>query len=200
MFGDVNKNTFGFEKYKIGSQFELGAGGTPKTSEPRYWENGTISWIGSNMCQDTIIFENDGKYITEEGYKHSSTKILKPDTVLVALVGATIGKTALLKFETTTNQNVLGMWKISEAGYDPYYVFYYMQAIYHKFTELGDNSFKMASKAFVSELDILKPNLKAQNEFAEFVKLIDKSKFVVQQQIRDLKELLDKKMDEYFGG
>lgn len=37
-----------------------------------------------------------------------------------------------------------------------------------------------------------------QNEFAEFVKLIDKSKFIVQQQIKDLQELLDSKMDEYF--
>lgn len=37
-----------------------------------------------------------------------------------------------------------------------------------------------------------------QNEFAEFVKLIGKSKFIVQQQIKDLEELLDSKMDEYF--
>ena len=38
-----------------------------------------------------------------------------------------------------------------------------------------------------------------QKEFASFVELIDKSKFIVQQQIKDLQELLDKKMDEYFG-
>jgi type I restriction enzyme S subunit len=41
--------------------------------------------------------------------------------------------------------------------------------------------------------------IQKQNEFAEFVKLIDKSKFIVQQQIKDLQELLDKKMDEYFN-
>ena len=130
------------------------------------------------MCQDIVIYKNDGKYITEEGFRNSSTKLLKPDTVLVALVGATIGKTALLKFETTTNQNVLGIWNIVEAGYNPYFVFYYMQSIYHKFVELGDNSFKMASKSFVGELDILKPDIELQNDFAEFVKLIDKSKFI----------------------
>ena len=33
-----------------------------------------------------------------------------------------------------------------------------------------------------------------QNEFADFVKLIDKSKFIVQKQIEDLQELLDSKM------
>ena len=43
------------------------------------------------------------------------------------------------------------------------------------------------------------PPIELQNKFAEFYKLIDKSKFIVQQQIKDLQELLDKKMDEYFG-
>lgn len=42
------------------------------------------------------------------------------------------------------------------------------------------------------------PPIELQNEYAEFVKLIDKSKFIVQQQIKDLQELLDSKMDEYF--
>ena len=45
---------------------------------------------------------------------------------------------------------------------------------------------------------VIKPSDTEENEFAEFVKLIDKSKFIVQQQIKDLQELLDSKMDEYF--
>ena len=45
---------------------------------------------------------------------------------------------------------------------------------------------------------VIKPGDTEENEFAEFVKLIDKSKFIVQQQIKDLQELLDSKMDEYF--
>ena len=43
------------------------------------------------------------------------------------------------------------------------------------------------------------PPLELQNAFANFVEQIDKSKFVVQQQIKALQELLDRKMDEYFG-
>ena len=44
------------------------------------------------------------------------------------------------------------------------------------------------------------PPITLQNDFANFVNLIDKSRFVVQSQIKDLQELLDSKMDEYFGG
>lgn len=40
--------------------------------------------------------------------------------------------------------------------------------------------------------------IKLQNKFADFVQQIDKSKFIVQKEIKDLQELLDKKMDEYF--
>ena len=41
--------------------------------------------------------------------------------------------------------------------------------------------------------------LDLQNQFAAFVQQIDKSKFVVKQQIADLQELLDSKMQEYFS-
>lgn len=41
--------------------------------------------------------------------------------------------------------------------------------------------------------------LELQNTFANFVQQIDKSKFIVQKQIKLLEELLEKKMNEYFG-
>lgn len=47
--------------------------------------------------------------------------------------------------------------------------------------------------------EICNPPLSLQNQFADFVQQIDKSKFVVKQQIADLQELLDYKMNKYFG-
>lgn len=107
MFGDPMTNSKGYVLKKYGDLFELNAGGTPSRQKTEYWDNGTISWIGSNMCQNTVIYENDGNYITEEGLKHSSARMFPVDTVLIALVGATIGKTALLKFETTTKEPLI---------------------------------------------------------------------------------------------
>ena len=51
----------------------------------------------------------------------------------------------------------------------------------------------------VLDYEMIDAPIELQNEFASFVEKIDKSKFIVQQQIKDLQELLDKKMDEYFG-
>ena len=47
---------------------------------------------------------------------------------------------------------------------------------------------------------VIKPRDAEESEFAKFCKLVDKSRFVVQKEIKDLQELLDSKMDEYFGG
>ena len=182
MFGDPLKNSKGYQLQKYGDVFDLNAGGTPSKNHSEYWDNGTISWIGSNMCQDKVIYENDGQYITREGFEHSSARMFKPDTVLVALVGATIGKTALLKFETTTNQNVLGIRNIRESGYTPEFVFYYTQMIHDLFLEKGDG-FKMASKGMISGFPIPIVELKAQEHFSSFVEQSDKSVFSEEKQI-----------------
>lgn len=51
----------------------------------------------------------------------------------------------------------------------------------------------------MQDIKLYLPPIVQQRKFVDFKKQIDKLKFVVQQQIKDLQELLDKKMDEYFG-
>jgi type I restriction enzyme S subunit len=199
LFGDPMINNKGFELRKYGELFELNAGGTPSKAKPEYWNGGNISWIGSNMCQNAYIYENDGNYITEEGMAHSSARMFPVDTVLVALVGATIGKTALLKFETTTNQNVLGIRKIRENGYLPEFIFYYTQGLYQKFLNIGDGGFAMASKGFISELPLPVVDIHLQEEFSMFAEQVDKSKVVVQKSLDETQKLFDSLMQEYFG-
>lgn len=55
------------------------------------------------------------------------------------------------------------------------------------------------NQQILNNVDIPVPPLTLQNQFASFVQQIDKSEFVVKQQITDLQELLDSKMQEYFG-
>lgn len=199
LFGDPMINSKGYVLKKYGDLFEMNAGGTPSKQKPEYWDNGTIPWIGSNMCQNTAIYKNDGNYITEEGLNHSSARMFPVDTVLIALVGATIGKTALLKFETTTNQNVLGIRGIREGGYTPEFIFYYTQGLYQKFLNVGDGGFAMASKGFVGELPAPVVDLDIQKQFTVFVKQTDKSKLTIQQSLDKLEVLKKSLLQQYFG-
>ena len=51
----------------------------------------------------------------------------------------------------------------------------------------------------MSKIILPYPDITLQNKFSTFVQQIDKSKFVIKQQIADLQELLDSKMQEYFS-
>ena len=176
LFGDPMTDVSKWSASTIGEQFNVSSGGTPATGEKAYWENGTIPWIGSNMCQDTMLSENDGKFITEEGYAHSSAKWFHKGTVLVALVGATIGKTALLRFDTTTNQNIAAIDVTQNAAFSSEFVFYHMQMLYSKFMEIGSGKFKMANQGFIRQLPLICPPIEFQEQFAAFVEQTDKSK------------------------
>ena len=178
LFGDPLTDVSKWSTSTIGEQFNVASGGTPATGEKAYWENGTIPWIGSNMCQDTILSENDGKFITEKGYAHSSAKWFYKGTVLVALVGATIGKTALLRFDTTTNQNIAAIDVTNNAAFSSEFIFYHMQMLYSKFMEIGSGKFKMANQGFIRQLPLICPPIEMQEQFAAFVNQVDKSKLL----------------------
>lgn len=198
MFGDPVVNEKGWEVKTFGDCFSIGAGGTPSTKVKEYWDNGTIPWIGSNMCQNCIITETDGKFITEEGLNHSSTKLLSPGTVLVALVGATIGKVGLLRIETCTNQNVAFI-KVQEAEtFTSEFVYYHLMGLYGEFMKIGKGNFKMANQGFIKLLPISCPPLSLQQSFAHKIEQIERQKAEVQKTITDLETLLAARMQYWF--
>lgn len=198
MFGDPVENEKGWEVKTFGECFSIGAGGTPSTKVKEYWDNGTIPWIGSNMCQNCIITETDGKFITEEGLTHSSTKLLAPGTVLVALVGATIGKVGLLRIETCTNQNVAFI-KVQEAEtFTSEFVYYHLMGLYGEFMKIGQGNFKMANQGFIKLLPISCPPLSLQQSFAHKIEQIEQQKAAIQKTITDLETLLAARMQYWF--
>ena len=92
---------------KLEKIFNIFAGGTPSTSNHDYW-NGNIKWIQSGLIQNNIINDNMIKTsISIEGLKHSSAKLIKPNTTLLAMTGATCGNTAFLTCSATANQSVM---------------------------------------------------------------------------------------------
>ena len=83
----------GWTVKKISEVTKSFSGGTPSTANREFWENGTIPWLRSGKLKDKIITSSDD-FITELGLKKSSAKLYPPETVLVAITGATTGKTA----------------------------------------------------------------------------------------------------------
>ena len=199
MFGDPVENDKGWEVKTYGSEFQISSGGTPDTKNNLYWDNGDISWIGSNLCHDEIIYKNDGKYITKDGFDNSSAKEYKSGYVLVALVGATIGRTALLRFNTTTNQNVAGINVPANDNFVPEFIFYHLQKLYELFMDIGNGKFKMANLRFIRELPLIVPSLSLQQDFASKIESIEKQKELIAQSIKETETLFNSRMDYYIG-
>lgn len=199
MFGDPADINTQWKLSSFGERFFITSGGTPPTSKSEFWDNGTISWIGSNMCQDCILYENDGKFITELGLDQSSAKVFGAGTVLIALVGATIGKAALLRFSTATNQNVAAVDVVANKQFTSEFVFYVVQFLYSKFQEIGSGKFKMANQGFIRDLPVICPPIDLQNGFSIFVRQIERQKLTIQQGLDKLEMLKKSLMQEYFG-
>jgi type I restriction enzyme S subunit len=98
------------------------AGGTPSTDKSEYWENGTIPWLPSGKLQNCEITTAE-KYITVDGLEKSSTKWIKPNTVLIALTGATCANIGYLKFKSCANQSVVAIDEFAEKA-DSRYLYY----------------------------------------------------------------------------
>jgi type I restriction enzyme M protein len=145
---------------ELGEICDIKSGGTPSRSEPAYW-NGTIPWVGSTVCKDSEVTKAE-EFITEEGLNNSAAKLFPAGTTLIALVGATIGKTGFLKFASTTNQNIAGLYPKSLEVLDFTYLFHAAQTLYPEFLNLGEGKFRMANLSFVRELKIPIPPLATQ--------------------------------------
>lgn len=82
-----------------------GAGGTPLRNEGRRYFGGAIPWVKSGELRDGVLTSTE-ESITDEAIAESSAKRVPAGAVLVALYGATVGKTALLGIDATTNQAI----------------------------------------------------------------------------------------------
>lgn len=91
-----------WEQRKLGDIADIVGGGTPSTGISEFWD-GNIDWYAPAEIANQIYLNSSQRKITEEGYNHSSAKMLPVGTVLFTS-RAGIGKTAILSQKGCTNQ------------------------------------------------------------------------------------------------
>lgn len=92
----------------LGEVFKTSAGGTPLKSKKEYYENGNIPWLLSGEVGQGEV-STATNFISQQGLDNSSAKLFPPNTVLVAMYGATAGQVGILRFKAATNQAVCGI-------------------------------------------------------------------------------------------
>lgn len=194
---DIGEIPEDWEVKKIGEVCEVVSGGTPTKNNKEFWENGNIPWIKSGQCEDRKIIKAE-EYITKFGLNNSSAKMLKPYTVLVAMVGATIGKTALLTFSACTNQNICGLYSLEEKKLSQIYLFYTMQYRYNVFN--SQKGFTIANLSFIKDILIPLPPKPEQEEIANILTKIDNKIEIEEKKLEVYNELFNSMLDKLMTG
>ena len=150
------------------------SGGTPNRGIKEYY-GGDIPWVKSGELRETIIIDTEEK-ITPAGLKNSSAKLFPKNTVLIALYGATVGRTALLGVDATTNQAVCGINPNKDKLHYKF-LYYYLQT---KKESLIKKSFGGAqpniSQAIIRNLNIPIPPIKTQKQIISILERAEKLK------------------------
>ena len=170
MFGDIT------EQYLLGDRLETTSGGTPSRKHPEYYEDGTIPWLTSGEVNKGKIDTPD-HYITEAGLCNSSAKLVPVNSVVVAMYGATAGQVGLVTYETTTNQAVCCIKPNAQVA--PVFLRYALE--FKKDWMIGQcagGAQPNISQGIVKKVAIPDVTLARQQEFADFVSAVDKSRFV----------------------
>ncbi len=201
MFGDPIINKKGFAKVRLDSEADIKIG--PFGSllhQGDYIENGH-ALVNPSHIIDGSIQANPKLTISNEKYENLSAYHLKVDDIVMGRRGE-MGRCAVVRENGLlcgTGSLIIRTKGSLKADFIQKVISFpsYKRMIEDK--AVGQ-TMQNLNVQIVSALEIIKPPKKIQESYYSFVAQVDKSKFVVQQQIRDLQELFDKNMDEYFGG
>lgn len=163
-----------WEEKKIKDFSKCYAGATPSTKINEYWENGNIPWMNSGEVNKARIKSTEN-FITELGFKKSSTKIVPPKTVIMALAGQgkTRGMVAITEIELCTNQSLAAI--VTNDCVDDEYLYQYLKKEYTnlRLVSSGDGSRGGLNLKLINDYKIKLPELPEQTKIADFLSTVD---------------------------
>ncbi len=197
LFGDPVSNSKNLPELTLPELGEFGRG--VSKHRPR---NDPQLLGGEYPLIQTGEIANSNLYITayentysELGLKQS--KLWQKDTLCIT-IAANIAKTAILTFDACFPDSVVGFKSSAKTNnIFIHYWFSFFQAILE--AQAPESAQKNINLKTLSELKAIVPPIELQNEFADFVKEVDKSKFEVQQSLEKLETLKKSLMQQYFG-
>ena len=197
MFGNpmTNEREWEFRMLPEIATFVLGS--TPKSSEADYWD-GDIKWITPAEIKDDSFEINDTvRHITQKGVDAAGLKPFPAGTVIFS-TRAPIGKTAIAGCEMYCNQGFKNF--VCGPKINPVYLFSLLRIYKDYFVNLGTGTtFKELPKSRLEKIAISVPPIESQNEYEQFFRQSDKSKFELEQALSELTATYKRIITENLG-
>jgi type I restriction enzyme, S subunit len=181
-----------WEVKRLGELAEIVSGGTPRTTEPSYW-NGDFKW-----CTPTDITSCRGKYlhatertISELGLYNSGARLL-PAGALLLCSRATIGEVRIASGEICTNQGFKSLVCTEEVSNE--FLYYKLLTLKQKMLERAFGStFLEISKGNLAAIEVNTPRLLEQTAIAAVLSDMDAELSTLEarrDKTRDLKQAM----------
>lgn len=142
------------------------SGGTPNRSNTKYY-GGSIPWLRTQEIDFNEIHSTE-LYITEDGLANSSATLIEPNTIIVAMYGATAGKVALTKIPLTTNQACCNI-EVNKEVIKYRYVYYWLVNNYKVLKSMGQGSQSNINSSIIKNFPIPIPSLETQEKIVEIL-------------------------------
>ena len=161
-------STNSWEQRKLEEIVDSYSGGTPTAGKSEYY-GGTIPFIRSaEVNSDTTEL-----FLTEEGLKTSSAKMVNKGDILYALYGATSGEVGLARLDGAINQAILDIKPHED--YDTHFIMNWLrkskESIIGTYLQGGQGNL---SGTIVTSLMVDCPDYDEQKRIGEFFTNIDK--------------------------
>ena len=175
--------TDAWEQRKLGDISDSYSGGTPTAGKAEYY-GGCIPFIRSaEVNSDTTEL-----FLTDEGLKNSSAKMVKKGDILYALYGATSGEVGLARLDGAINQAILDI-KPHE-GYDAPFLMQWLrknkESIIGTYLQGGQGNL---SGTIVTSLIVNCPNYEEQKLIGKFFANLDNLITLHQREIEKLNNI-----------
>ena len=203
MFGDPKLNPYRFPCNSLSTYITFLTSGSRGWSQ--YFTDSGEYFITIKNVKNCKITIQDVQYVAPpDNAEAKRTKVQKND--LLISITADLGRTGVVTEEIANhgayiNQHLTCI-RLKDEQVNPLYVAYYMESDAGKeqFTAKNQSAVK-AGLNFnaINSLKLMAPPLSLQNQFADFVAEVDKSKVEVQKALDQTQLLFDSLMQQYFG-
>lgn len=158
-------------------------GSTPSTSHKEYY-GGEHLFVSPADISENRFIETTKSTLTTEGIRKS--RVVQSGSVLFVCIGSTIGKTAQVKYDCATNQQINAITAFP--GYDDDFLYYLLS--FHSLTisELaGKQAVPIINKSTFSKVVLMVPEEKEQKRIADILSSIDELISALNKKIEALK-------------
>ena len=198
MFGDPRSNPYGFSKKMLKDTCKVITGNTPSRSVEEYYGD-YVEWIKTdNIVSRLLNPTNASEMLSEEGMKVG--RAVGKDAILMACIAgsiASIGRVCVTDRTVAFNQQINA---VVPEDYNILFLYVLLQLSKEYLAEEVNMALKgILSKSKLEEKEFMVPPIELQNQFADFVHQVDKSKVAVQKALDETQLLFESLMQKYFG-